>query len=70
MIPFLKPWKQYLLNRSDRKGMSTPLKILFGAVLTAILLFLIVTIAYNLLNEGSSMTDILSLDNWLSGGSS
>lgn len=52
----------------ERKGMSTTLKILFGAFLMVILLGLIVLISNSLFSRGLDLTEVLSIENYLPGG--
>lgn len=60
--------KSYFKVFRSRKGMSTTLKILFGAFLMVILLGLIVLISNTLFSRGLDMTEVLSIENYLPGG--
>lgn len=52
----------------ERKGMSTTLKILFGAFLMVIILGIVVLMANTLLSRGLDLTEVLSIENYLPGG--
>ena len=54
----------------ERKGMSTTLKILFGAFLMVIILGIVVLMANTLLSRGLDLTEVLSIENYLPGGGS
>lgn len=58
-----------MAGEQTQTGMGKAMQIVFMVLAGVITLYLVITIATTLLSEGQSMTEILSLSNWLPGGS-
>lgn len=62
--------KNIIFALKKGKGMSTALKILFGALLMVIILGIVVVMANTLFAEGMELTEVLTLENFMPEGGS